>query len=119
MQSMNPLAIVSKGLDSLTLTLGQPPDQRTLKTPDERKEAYIRWAITYYVYSVIAHIRTVLRGLIVLADSVNIPTAMVVCRHVFEVVCSSLLHERQSPKTCRGERLGRSPRSTQPSRHGQ
>jgi len=75
MQGLNPLVIVSKCFDGLTLSLGQPPDPRTLKTPDERKEVYIRWAITYYVYSVIAHIRTVLRGLIVLADNGNIPTA--------------------------------------------
>jgi len=86
MQGLNPLVIVNKSFDALTLSLGQPPDPRTLKTPDERKEVYIRWAITYYVYSVIAHIRTVLRGLIVLADNGNIPTAMVVCRHVFEWV---------------------------------
>lgn len=84
MQGLNPLAIMSKGLDSLNLTLKQPPDPRTLKTPDTRKEAYISWAVTYYVYSVIAHIRTVLHGLIILADSGNIPTAIVVCRHVFE-----------------------------------
>jgi hypothetical protein len=84
MQGLNPLVMVSKGFDGLVLSLRQPPDPRTLKTPDERKEAYIRWAITYYVYSVIAHIRIVLRGLTVLADSGNIPTAMVACRHVFE-----------------------------------
>jgi len=84
MQGLNPLAIVSKGLDSLALSLGHAPDPKTLKTPDERKAAYIRWAITLYVYSVVAHIRTVLRGLIVLADAGNIPTGMVVCRHVFE-----------------------------------
>jgi hypothetical protein len=84
MQGLNPLTIVSKGLDGLTLVLSQPPDPRTLKTPDERKGAYIRWAVSYYVYSVIAHIRVVLRGVIVLADSGNIPTAMVVCRHAFE-----------------------------------
>jgi hypothetical protein len=84
MQGLNPLVLVSTGFDSLSLSLSQPPDPRTLNTPDERKEAYIHWAVTYYVYSVVAHIRTVLRGLIVLADNGNIPTAMVVCRHVFE-----------------------------------
>jgi hypothetical protein len=84
MQGLNPLVIVSKAFDSLSLSLDQPPHPRTLKSQDDAKEAYIRWAVTYYVYSVIAHIRTVLRGLIVLADSRNIPTAMVVCRHIFE-----------------------------------
>ena len=84
MQGLDPLVIVNKGLDSLHLSLGLPPDPSTLGTPDERKETYIHWAITYYVYSVIAHVRTVLHGLIALADSANIPTAIVVCRHLFE-----------------------------------
>ena len=84
MQGLNPLVIVSKAFDSLSLSLDPPPDPSTLTTPDTRKEAYIRWAITYYVYSVIAHIRTMLHGLIVLADSGNIPSAIIVCRHVFE-----------------------------------
>ena len=82
MQGFNPLSIVSKEFDSLALSLDPPP--RRAQSSDEGKEAYIRWAITYYVYSVIAHIRTVLHGVIVLADSGNIPTAMVVTRHVFE-----------------------------------
>jgi len=84
MQGLTPVVIVNKGLESIALALGPAPDPRTFKTPDERKEAYICWAVNYYVYSVIAHIRTVLRGLILLADSRNIPTAIVVCRHLFE-----------------------------------
>jgi hypothetical protein len=82
MQGLNPLLIVSKSFDSLVLSLAPPPIRG--ESQDEGKEAYILWAITYYVYSVVAHVRTVLRGLIVLADSGNIPTAMVVTRHVFE-----------------------------------
>lgn len=84
MQGLNPIVLVSEGLDSLTLSLSPLPDPRTLDSQDARKETYIRWAVTYYVYSVIAHVRTVLRGLIALASSGNIPTAAVVCRHVFE-----------------------------------
>jgi len=84
MQEQNPANIVSKGLDGLDLSLNQPPDPRTLDTPNKRKEAYIRWGITYYAYSVIAHIRTALRGLTILSENNNIPTAIVVCRHVFE-----------------------------------
>jgi len=77
MQGLNPLVMVSKGFDSLNLSLSQPPDPRTLKTPDERKEAYIHWAVTYYVYSVIAHIRTVLRG--VIAHLFQTPRACPLC----------------------------------------
>ena len=50
MQGLNPLVIVSKGFDSLALSLDQPPDPRTLKSQDDAKEVYIRWAVTYYVY---------------------------------------------------------------------
>jgi hypothetical protein len=84
MQDINPLSIVSRGFDEMTLTLAPCADPRTFSTADERKHAYIRWAVSYYVYAVIAHIRTVLHGLIALADSGNIPTATVVGRHLFE-----------------------------------
>jgi hypothetical protein len=84
MQDINPLSVVSRGLDEMTLTLAPCADPRNFRTPDEGKEAYIRWAVSYYVYAVIAHIRTVLHGLIVLTDSGNIPTATVVVRHLFE-----------------------------------
>src|SRR6202044_360691 len=73
MQDINPLSIVSRGFDEMTLTLAPCADPRTFSTADERKHAYIRWAVSYYVYAVIAHIRTVLHGLIALADSGNIP----------------------------------------------
>lgn len=82
MQGLSPLLIVGKAFDSLALSLDPPPTKG--KSQDEGKDACIRWGITYYVYSVIAHVRVVLRGLIVLADSGNIPAAMVVTRHVFE-----------------------------------
>lgn len=83
MQGLTPLVLVNKGLQGITLTL-PPPNLANAVTPESRKETWVSWAINYYVYSVIAHIRTVLRGIIVLAESGNIPTAMVVCRHVFE-----------------------------------
>ena len=41
MQGLNPLVMVSKGFDSLNLSLSQPPDPRTLNTPDERGLAQV------------------------------------------------------------------------------
>jgi hypothetical protein len=35
-------------------------------------------------YSVIAHLQVVLRGLVLLIEAENIPTAYIVCRHIFE-----------------------------------
>jgi hypothetical protein len=47
-------------------------------------EELVHWGICKYVYSVIAHIRTVLRGIKLLAESGNASTFIIVCRHVFE-----------------------------------
>jgi hypothetical protein len=49
---------------------------------DEATEELVSWAITYHAYSEIAHIRTVLRGLIALADIGNAPSGMVLARHI-------------------------------------
>jgi hypothetical protein len=84
MQGLTPLEIVSDGLQKTALPTLVRPDPSRLSATDDPKEVYILWAIQYYVYSVIAHVRTVLRGLVLLAKSGNIPTAFVVCRHVFE-----------------------------------
>jgi len=84
MQGLTPLVVVSDGLQRINLPSLARPDAREIVTTDDRKEALILWGINFYVYSVIAHVRTVLRGLIVLAESGNIPAAFVVCRHVFE-----------------------------------
>lgn len=42
------------------------------------------WGIRNYAYSSIAHIRTVLAGLMDLAATGNQPTIFIVCRHIFE-----------------------------------
>jgi hypothetical protein len=86
MQDINPLSVVSRGLDEMALMLAPRADPRTFPTADEGKHAYIRREVSYYVYAVIAHIRTVLHGLIALADSGNISTVTVVARHLFEWV---------------------------------
>jgi hypothetical protein len=44
----------------------------------------VYWGIREYAYSLIAHIRTILRGIVLLAESGNGPTLMIVCRHIYE-----------------------------------
>jgi len=71
MQGMTPLAIVADGLEKVTL----PPLTRPAVGPnDDPTEELVFWGINYYVYSTVAHLRTVLRGLLQLAHVGNIPT---------------------------------------------
>lgn len=51
---------------------------------DPATEELVYWAITYHVYSEIAHVRTILAGFIALVDMKNVPSAMLLSRHVFE-----------------------------------
>jgi hypothetical protein len=44
----------------------------------------VYWGIRKYAYSLIAHIRTVLKGIVLLAEAGNAPTFIIVCRHVYE-----------------------------------
>lgn len=51
---------------------------------DNPTESLVLWGLTDYAYSTIAHMRTILSGLMDLAASGNQPTILIVCRHVFE-----------------------------------
>jgi hypothetical protein len=51
---------------------------------NEPNEELAVFAMRLYAYSSIAHIRTILGGLVVLDDAGNTPSAEVFCRHVFE-----------------------------------
>ena len=78
---MTPLAIVAAGLDRIAL----PPLLRPAVGPnDDPTDELIYWGINFYVYSNIAHLRTVLRGLVRLAQDENIPATFIVSRNVFE-----------------------------------
>jgi len=44
----------------------------------------VSWAITYHVYSEIAHVRTILAGFLALVEMRNVPSAILLSRHVFE-----------------------------------
>ena len=62
-----------------------PPLVRPPVDPfDDPTNDLVLWGIRNYAYSSIAHIRTVLSGLMDLAVSGNQPTIFIVCRHVFE-----------------------------------
>ena len=51
---------------------------------DNPDESVIRWILSYHAYSEIAHSRTLLAGLITLDDTGNVPSGMILSRHVFE-----------------------------------
>jgi hypothetical protein len=75
------LKIVEEGLRGITLA----PLTRPAVSPfDEPTEELVHWATRLYVYSSIAHVRTVLAGLIALADIGNTPTGNILSRHIFE-----------------------------------
>jgi hypothetical protein len=83
MQGLNTLIVVSDALDGITLpTLAQP--DVTNFSGDARSEALTAWGINFYVYSVIAHVRAVLRGLREVARTGNLPPTFVLGRHVYE-----------------------------------
>ena len=67
------------------LAINLPPITRPVVGPyDDPTEELACWGATLYAYSSIAHVRTVLAGLIALTESENTPTANIVSRHIFE-----------------------------------
>lgn len=62
-----------------------PPLHRPQVKPDEAKtEELVEWGICVYVYSMIAHMRKVLAGLVQLTEAENVAASAPLCRHVFE-----------------------------------
>jgi hypothetical protein len=81
MQGLTPITIVVDGLQKITL----PPLTRPSVGPkEEPTEKLVSWGINYYAYSALAHVRTVLQGLILLADAGNVPTTYFSARNIFE-----------------------------------
>jgi len=81
MQGLRPIEVVSAGLRKVAL----PPLARPAVLPtDEPTEGLVLWGVNYYAYSAVAHVRTVLEGLTLLADASNIPTAFFAARNIFE-----------------------------------
>jgi len=75
------LKLIDKGLRDITLPSVTRP---AIGPNDDPTEELVRWGITFHAYSEIAHIRTVLTGLIVLADIGNTPSGNILARHIFE-----------------------------------
>jgi hypothetical protein len=74
------VSIVEQGLQGIALQkLTRPPVP--FETPNEDLAIF---AVRVYAYSLIAHIRTVLAGVIVLDAAGNSPSLRLLCRHVFE-----------------------------------
>lgn len=72
--------VAEHALQGITLPpLTRPPVP--FLTPNEDLAIF---AVRVYAYSLIAHIRTVLAGVIVLDEAGNTPSARPLCRHVFE-----------------------------------
>lgn len=81
MRGIRTLKIVSDSLRSVEL----PALRRPSVGPDEPKtEELIRWGISMYVYSLIAHMQKILPGLLSLAESGNVAATAPLARHVFE-----------------------------------
>jgi len=56
----------------------------TVGPNDPATDQLANWGITFHVYSEIAHVRTVLAGLITLADTGNTPSATILARHLLD-----------------------------------
>ncbi len=93
---IGPAVLVEQGLRHLYLPpLVRPPVGPT----DAPTEELVLWAIRLYVYSSIAHTRTILAGLITLASIRNEPAAIILCRHNHEwAVHSCFMVENLGPK---------------------
>lgn len=78
--SLDVLRIVEEGLRKIAL----PPVTRPSGDFDKPNEELALFAMRLYAYSSIAHIRTVLGGLIVLDNVGNTPSAQLLCRHLLE-----------------------------------
>jgi hypothetical protein len=74
-----------KTVEQALQVIALPAVTRPPVGPDEEPtEELVRWAIKFHVYSAIAHIRTVLAGLITVADVGNTPSGNILARHIFE-----------------------------------
>ena len=81
MQGLTPVAMIARGFQTVTL----PPLVRPSVGPNEDPtEELVLWGIRFYTYSAVSHLRTVLPGLVELANAGNIPTTFFVARNLFE-----------------------------------
>jgi hypothetical protein len=78
---LKPVRIIEEGLRPIALPNVMRP---AIGPRDAATEQVVCWGITYHVYSEIAHIRTVLAGFLRLVEMKNVPSGLILARHVFE-----------------------------------
>jgi hypothetical protein len=81
MEENDPARIIIGALDKIELpTLSRPPIPPDAPATKE----LVEWGIAKYAYALLAHVRTVLRGTLLLADGGIEPAAIVLVRHLYE-----------------------------------
>jgi hypothetical protein len=79
--SVSPARLISEALDKIQLpTLSRPPIPPNAPATKE----LVEWGIAKFAYAQLAHMRTVLRGTLLLADAGIEPAVIVLCRHLYE-----------------------------------
>jgi hypothetical protein len=79
--TLSPATLICEALDRIKLrTLSRPPIPPNAPATKE----LIEWGIAKFAYAQLAHMRTVLRGTLLLADAGIEPAVIVLCRHLYE-----------------------------------
>jgi hypothetical protein len=78
---VSPARLMSEALDKIQLpALSRPPIPPDAPATKE----LVAWGIAKFAYAQLAHMRTVLRGALLLADAGIEPAVIVLCRHLYE-----------------------------------
>jgi len=86
-----PVEVIDEELQKIIL----PSLFRPAVGPNEDPtEELVLWGINCHVYSLLAHLRLILAGLVQLTHRENIPAAYILCRHVFEWTAQSCYMSR-------------------------
>jgi hypothetical protein len=81
MKGIRPIELVHESLQRINLPV---LDRPSIAPTEGRTKAAVQLGTKLYTYSLIAHLRNTLGGLIILANGENVPAAYPVCRHIFE-----------------------------------
>jgi hypothetical protein len=77
----SPATLISEALDKIQLPgLSRPPIPPDAPATKE----LVEWGIAKFAYAQLAHMRTILRGTLLLADAGIEPAVIVLCRHLYE-----------------------------------
>ena len=79
--SVSPARLISEALDNIQLpSLSRPP----IPPDAPATKQLVEWGIAKFAYAQLAHMRTILRGTLLLADAGIEPAVIVLCRHLYE-----------------------------------